>query len=188
MLTEVPRRPQPAFPLGTYKLESRAQFDGHPGHNPGRGEYRFCDAFGRQLSIATDKESFYVSNRFQVNAYSIANGQQRWAQGLGSEQGEAYGLAFTPMKPLLAGDRLYVRRLTKAGTELACLNTNDGQVVWHLRPAHSVLCDPILWNGRLFALVLAKLDEDLVQVESRSGVARSGHGNDCDIATTVPAS
>lgn len=166
MLTETARPEQPAFPVATYKLEPRAHFDGHPGHNPGRGEFRFCDAFGRQLSVATDKDSIYVSNRFQVNAYSISNGQQRWAQGLGSEQGEAYGLAFTPMKPLLAGDRLFVRRLTKAGTDLACLNTSDGQIVWHLRPAHSVLSDPIVWNGRLFALVLVKLDEELVQVEA----------------------
>lgn len=162
---ESPRPPEREFAQSAFKLEPRAQFDGHPGNNPGRGEYRFGDPYGRQLSVATDDQKIYVSNRFQVNAYALTMGQQVWAQGLGSEQGESYALAFTPMKPLIAGDRLFIRRLTKAGAELACLNKNDGQVVWHQRPTHSVLTDPFIWNGRLFAVILSKIDDELAQVE-----------------------
>ena len=148
------------------KLESRAQFDGQPGNNPGRWEYRFGDPFGRQLSVTSDDRRIYVSNRFQVNAYQLPDGAQVWAQSLGSEQGEAYALPFTPMKPLLAGDRLYVRRLTKAGVELACLKVDDGQVIWHQRQTLGILSDPTIWNGRLFALTLTRIDDDLVQVEA----------------------
>lgn len=166
LLKTTPRSPQPPFSQVALKLEPRAQFDGHPGNNPGRNEFRFGDPFGRQLSVTVDEKSIYVSNRFQVNAYVLATGQQIWAQGLGSEQGEAYALPFTPMKPLIAGDRLFVRRLTKAGAELACLNKHDGQVVWHQRTSHSVLTDPIVWNGRLFAMILSKIDDELVQVEA----------------------
>ena len=165
-LTESIRPTAAPFGQAAYKLEPRAQFDGHPGNNPGRWEYRFGDPFGRQLSVVSDEHRIYVSNRFQVNAYSSIEGRQVWAQGLGSEQGESYAMPLTPMKPQLAGDRLFVRRLTKAGAELACLKTDDGQVVWHQRPSHSVLSDPVIWNGRLFAMVLAKIDEDIVQVEA----------------------
>ena len=169
--------PQPAtapFPQAAYKLEPRAQFDGHPGNNPGNAEYRFGDPFGRQLSVVSDNQRIYVSNRFQVNAYSPSEGKQIWAQGLGSEQGEAYALPLTAMRPLLTGDRLFVRRLTKAGAELACLKADDGQVLWHQRPGHSVVSDPIVWNRRLFALTLAKVDEEQMQVEAAWFDPKSG--------------
>ncbi len=165
-ITESIRPPVIPFDWSGYRLESRSQFDGHPGNNPGRWEYRFGDPFGRQLSTVTDGRMIYVSNRFQVNGYLAATGQQVWAQGLGSEQGEAYAMPFTPMKPLLAGDRLFVRRLTKAGAELACLNSTDGQVLWHQRPFERILTDPVAWNGKLFAIVLKKVEDELDQVEA----------------------
>jgi outer membrane protein assembly factor BamB len=166
LITEAIRQPVASFPQAAFKLEARSLFDGHPGNNPGRHEYRFGDPFGRQLSVVSDDQRIYVSNRFQVNAYSVVEGRQLWAQGLGSEQGEAYALPFTPMKPLLTSAHMYVRRLTKAGAELACLKLDDGQVVWRQRPTHSVLTDPVSWNGQLFALTLSKSDEDFVQVEA----------------------
>jgi len=166
LLTETLASLSIPFPASACRLEPRAQFDGQPGNNPGRWEFRFGDPFGRQLAAVADDKRIYVSNRFQVNAYSVTNGQQAWAQGLGSEQGESYALPMTPMRPLLAGDRLFVRRLTKAGPEMACLGTEDGRVIWHQRPSVGVLTDPVVWNGRLFALILTKLDEDLAQVEA----------------------
>ncbi|MEI8382911.1 MAG: PQQ-binding-like beta-propeller repeat protein [Planctomycetota bacterium] len=147
------------------KVETRAAFDGQPGLNPGRYEYRFGDPFGRQLAAVADDRRIYVSNRLQVNAYNLPGGQQAWAQGLGSEQGEAHAMPFTPMTPLVAGDRLFVRRLGKGGTELACLNVENGQVVWSQRPNLQVLSDAVFWNGSLFALTLSRVDEDQVQVE-----------------------
>ena len=156
----------PPLTPAAFKLESRAQFDGQPGNNPGRGEFRFGDPFARQLSVVTDAQRMFVSNRFQVNAYALPGGQQQWAQGLGAEQGDAYGLPFAPMKPLIAGDRLYVRRLTKAGAELACLQCDNGNVLWKQRPNSHVLTDPVFWNGSLFALTVAKVDDDLLQIEA----------------------
>ena len=163
--TTVATAPLPLAPAA-FKLEVRANFDGQPGNNPGRGEYRFGDPFARQLAVATDAQRMYVSNRFQVNAYALPGGVQLWAQGLGAEQGEAYALPFAPMKPLVAGDRLYVRRLTKGGTELACMQCDNGNVLWKQRPNSQVLSDPVFWNGSLFALTLAKVEDDLVQVEA----------------------
>lgn len=152
----------PLAPLA-YKAEQRATFDGQPGLNP--GQFRFGDPFGKQIATVSDDKRIYVSNRMQVNAYGLPGGQQQWAQGLGSEQGEAHAMPFTPMTPLLAGDRLFVRRLTKAGAELACLNVENGNVIWAQRPNLQVLSDPVFWNGSLFALTLGKIDDDLVQVE-----------------------
>lgn len=155
----------PVMPPLAYRVDARAAFDGQPGLNPGRYEYRFGDPFGKQLAVVADEKRLYVSNRLQVNAYSLPGGQQQWAQALGSEQGEAHAMPFTPMPPLIAGDRLFVRRLGKGGTELACLNADNGQVVWSQRPNLHVLSDPVFWNGSLFAMTLARIDDDVVQVE-----------------------
>ncbi len=165
VVTTTSSAPPPLVPAA-FKLEARAQFDGQPGNNPGRAEFRFGDPFARQLSVVTDAQRMFVSNRFQVNAYALPGGQQQWAQGLGAEQGDSYALPFAPMKPLIAGDRLYVRRLTKAGAELACLQCDNGNVLWKQRPNSQVLTDPVFWNGSLFALTLAKVDDDLIQVEA----------------------
>ena len=165
VLTAAAPTPPPLVPAA-FKLEARAQFDGQPGNNPGRGEFRFGDPFARQLAVVTDSQRLFVSNRFQVNAYALPGGQQQWAQGLGAEQGDSYALPFAPMRPLIAGDRLYVRRLTKGGAELACLQCDNGQVLWHQRPNAQVLTDPVFWNGSLFALTLAKLEDDLIQIEA----------------------
>lgn len=168
----------PPLPPLAYRVDVRAAFDGQPGLNPGRYEYRFGDPFGKQLAVVADDKRLYVSNRFQVNAYGLPGGQQQWAQALGSEQGEAHAMPFTPMPPLVAGDRLFVRRLGKGGAELACLNADNGQVVWAQRPNLQVLSDPVFWNGSLFAMTLAKIDDDTVQVEGtrfdfESGAATS---------------
>lgn len=169
------------FPQSAYKLELRSHFDGHPGNNPGKWEFRFGDPIGRQFATANDDQRIYLSNRFQVNAYSSSTGQQVWAQGLGSEQGETYAMPFTPMKPLLTGDKLYVRRLTKAGAELACLNSSHGNVIWSQRPFQSALSDPVLWNGKLFALASMKIDDDTNQVVAAWFDAKTG-----DLASHKP--
>lgn len=163
---QAPPPSQPtALPSRMYRAEVRSLFDGQPGLNPGKYEFRFGDPFGRQLATANDGQRLYVTNRIQINAYTHA-GQQAWAQSLGSEQGEAYAMPLTPMPPLLAGDRLFVRRAAKGGVELACLKADQGQVLWSQRPNLQVLSDPVFWNGSLCALTLSRFDDDHVQVEA----------------------
>ena len=149
----------------TYKLEPRAQFDGHPGNNPGRAEYRFGDPFGKQLAVAVDDQHIYLSNRFQINAYDLQTGQATWTQGVGSEQGEAHDFPFLSMRPLIYGDHIFVRRLTRAGVELCCLKRSDGSVVWKQRPMTHVLTDPVIWQGELCALIGGRLEDEVLQVE-----------------------
>lgn len=168
-----PQAAAPVPPAG-YKLESKAQFDGHPGNNAGRAEYRFGDPFGKQLAVAVDDRHFYVSNRFQINAYDPQSGQAKWAQGVGSEQGEAYDFPFHPMRPVPHQEFVYVRRLTRAGIELCCLKRADGAVVWKQRPMTHVLTDPAVWQGKLCALVGGRVDDDVLQVEFATFDASSG--------------
>lgn len=158
--------PAPSILPGFYRLERRAQFDGDSGNLPGRHEYRDGDPFGRQFAVTADEKQMFLSNRFEVGAYSVEDGRQLWTRGLGNDQGDAYALAFHPMKPLLTEDHLFIRRLTRAGVELACLRRENGQIVWQKRTVQGIVSDPMIWNGRLFALTADRGDEDTVQVEA----------------------
>ncbi len=159
-----PRRPAAIIPAG-YKLEPKGQFDGNPGNNPGLAEFRFGDPFGKQLAYAVDDKHVYLSNRFQINAYDVQTAQSKWAQGVGSEQGNAYDFAFHTMKPLLHQEFVFVRRITRAGVELCCLKRTDGTVVWKQRPMTHILTDPVIWQGELCALIGGKVEDDQLQVE-----------------------
>ena len=145
-----------------YRLEPRARFDGQAGNDAGRGEFREADAFGRQFGVATDARHVYVSNRFQVTAYDRTNGQSKWAAAVGSEQGSAHGHRFTPMTPLVVDNALFVRRLMKAGIELAALDATNGNVRWHHRPGDrgQWLCDPVWTAQGVWALAAHKVDDE----------------------------
>lgn len=153
-------------PRARYRLDVKVRFDGQVGQNAGKGEFRNVDAFGRQFAVTVDAQRFYISNRFQTTAYKIEDGQQLWAASVGSEQGEAHAHRFTPMKPTLIGDKLFVRRMIKGGVELACLKPDDGQVIWRTRGGEKadVLSDPIALPGRVGVIISYRLDDDMLDV------------------------
>ena len=149
---------------GAYTLVPRVALDGDVGADPGRWEYRLVDAIGRQLAVATDPQRLFISNRFQLAAFSKDGTRLLWTRGLGEEQADTHVMPFTPMKAMPAGDRVFARRLTKGGAELACLDSATGDVVWRQRPVHGMISDPVIWNGRLFALMATRSEDDLLQV------------------------
>jgi len=154
----------PDLPLVStrYHWQKLARFDGQSGQNAGRGEYQDGNAFGRQFAVAADAQRVYLSNRFQITAYQRESGSQVWARGVDQDQGEAHAFAFTPMTPVVAGERIYARRLTKAGIELACLNALDGQIVWTMRPGEKshVLSDPLVIGPNVWVLTAIPGEQD----------------------------
>ncbi|MBI1347140.1 PQQ-binding-like beta-propeller repeat protein [bacterium] len=145
-----------------YQLEKLARFDGQSGQNAGRGEYQAGDAFGRQFAIASDQQQLYLSNRFQITAYNKSTGQTVWARGVDQDQGEAHAFAFVPMVPVVYGQQLLARRLTKGGIELASLQTTDGQVQWTMQPGEKshVLSDPLVIGKTVWVLTGVPGDQD----------------------------
>jgi hypothetical protein len=79
------------------------------------------------------------------------------------------------MRPLVAGDRIFVRRLTKRGIELACLGAADGQVRWAVRPDGHVVSDPVLMAGKLLAVVATTPQSGLLQLDLASFQPDSGN-------------
>lgn len=153
-------------PRARYRVEIKNRFDGQVGQNAGRNEFRQVDAFGRQFAVTVDDARFYISNRFQVTAYHRDSGEQLWAASVGSDQGEAHGHRFTPMAPQLIDGRLIVRRMTKAGIELAALQPHDGKEIWKTRTSDqaNVLSDAIALPGRLAVLVAHRVEEESLEL------------------------
>ncbi len=158
-VTTVPRQPLTWEPVG--------RFDGQAGQNAGRGEFRHGDAFGRQFAVASSADHVYISNRFQINALRRDSGQRVWARGLGSEQGEAHAFPFIAMQPVVAGERIYLRSVAKAGVELACLRTSDGQPVWLNQAGDKAnyVSDPIVIGDSVWCLVSRPEEQEQIQLE-----------------------
>ncbi len=159
-----------------YEVQARAKWAGELGHGAGNPANGMIDWTARQLAVVQTGERLIVSNRYQIAAVSLATGQIEWTQGLGGEIGHAHRFPLTPMRPVVAGERIYARRLTKDGPQLVCLKLADGQPVWQVRPG-DVLSDPMLVQGRILALVAGATSDGtqqagLAEFDPETGAAR----------------
>jgi outer membrane protein assembly factor BamB len=158
-----------------YEVQHRAALRGDVGENPGNPNSGEIDWVARQTGWSLVKDVLYLSNRFQVTAYNVKSRQQVWTQPVGKEQAPANGWPLTPARPVVAGERLYVRRLAKANPELVCLNSANGQVRWTTKNAVNVASDPLLLQDRVYALTFATPHEnglsaiDFSQIDATSG-------------------
>ena len=66
------------------------------------------------------------------------------------------------MRPLPVGPRLYVRRLTRNGPELASLETASGAVKWRSPPSLLVVSDPVWLGDEVGAISAARVDHQTV--------------------------
>lgn len=161
-------RPQAVGPVPApsgFRVEVRARFDGSVGRSPNNAAFQHQDWPGRQLAVVSDEQRLYVSNRFQLTAYNLADGQKSWSVQLGGEQGEAHHWPSVAARPLIVGDRLLVRRFLSAGPELVSLETQTGKIVWRTRPEKYVATDPVWMRQRIFVLTTAVPESKTVQLD-----------------------
>lgn len=152
----------------------KRQLGGDWGNGDGRYEYRLTDAIGRQTTAAVDAEHIYISTRYQVLACNRSDGNVKWRTGLGGEQGNVHDWPFEAMRPVLSGKQLFVRRLTKRGIELACLNAADGKLQWKMQPDGALVSDPVVAADLLLAVLATSsqtgyLNYELVSIRPDSG-------------------
>lgn len=152
----------------------RGRFDGDAGQNPERSPPRGVDWVGRQLGTTVAGNDLVVCNRFQVTCYDATTGQRRWTRGLGGEQGFAHEWSLVPFEPVVAGESIFVRRLTKQGAEITCLNRKDGNIVWRTDSAFEFASDPLVVSGKLVAVVVEgpvdnQIRADLVTLHPATG-------------------
>jgi outer membrane protein assembly factor BamB len=145
----------PILPTG-FEVRRKLTFDGDLGQNqpvpwPSSGG----DWPARQMATLAVGDVLLVSNRFQLVAFEPGSGKRRWSWGLGGEQGERHGWPLLPMRPVVAGDRVYARVLPKSGhPQIVCLQWASGKRLWQRDCPGDILSDPLLIGPRMFALEL----------------------------------
>ncbi|HKD37499.1 MAG TPA: PQQ-binding-like beta-propeller repeat protein, partial [Pirellulales bacterium] len=116
---------------------------------------RGIDWAGRQLAVAVDGDTAFVSNRFEVAAFDLKEGKRTWVTGVGGDHAHTHEWTLTPMRPTVVGKRIFVRRLMKLGPELAAIEKADGHLLWSTRKGLSVVSDPLWVDHNLIALTLS---------------------------------
>lgn len=166
--------PQPA----EYESKKWAEFNGDLGRDPQQSKYPAIDFAGQQLATVVaetgDKSLLLVSNRFQVVAYELESGRQRWATRLDKLQGFAYHWPLTPMRMVVAGGRVFTRRLNSKGPELACLKLDDGKLLWSAKPGDHVASDPLVAQDQLLAIIAAGTQDNYLQLNLAAFDPRTG--------------
>jgi hypothetical protein len=169
----------PIPPPSRFTLKSFAKVDGEYGKNPEQLPNRDVDYIGRQMASVHLEEKggpgkILVANRFQVVAYALADGKQVWRTGLGAEQGRAYHWPLVPMPPVVDEGRIFVRRITAQGPELACLNVSDGVVLWRSPRGEVIASDPLVIGDRVEVVSLLVPQQEIVEAVLTTFELRTG--------------
>lgn len=166
--------PRPA----SFRPQRWAEFHGDLGRDPQQTPYPAIDFAGQQLSTLVVEENdarlLLVNNRFQVIAYEMATGKERWAARLDKQQGYAHSWPLTPMQMVAAGGHLFTRRLTSRGPELCCLRLSDGKLLWTARPGDHVASDPIVAQDQLLAITAVGTQDNYLQMNLAAFDPRTG--------------
>jgi outer membrane protein assembly factor BamB len=158
--------PQGGVKAVRYEVQGRGALPGDLGQNTGNPISGDVDWAARQYAGTAAGKMLYLSNRFQVSAFSLVSGKQHWSVPMNKEQGQAHSWGLAAMRPVVVGDRLFVRRLAKNGPELVCFNDVNGKVRWTSHGSLSVASDPLLLQDRLYVFTLTNpLENGLVTLE-----------------------
>jgi hypothetical protein len=139
------RIPQPV----SHRVEKRGRYEGDLGEHVGRSVPADTDWVSRQLASTIVGDRAYLNNRFQITCLDLTNGSTKWNQPLGGEHGSAHHWPMLAMRPLVAGESIFCRRLTKKGTEVVCCQISDGKVIWKQQTDQVFVSDPFLLRGHL---------------------------------------
>lgn len=168
LASAIHQNPQPCWPAPkpqSYQARKIVEIRGEYGHAYNRVPYSQIDWSGRQSTLVVAKNLLIVSNRFHIHAYDLTTGQQKWAAALGGQQGAAHGWPLMPMRPVVAGDRLFIRRVTETGPELSAINLDDGAILWRQQPGRGVASDPVITGEAVFAFSLARGSGNILTIE-----------------------
>ncbi len=109
----------------------------------------------RQIATVVEDDTLYVANRFQIAAYKLPSGERVWqSQPPAGQMQRAQEWGLIPMRPLIVGERIYVRLLYSPSPLLVCLEKSSGKLLWvgESRENEFLVSDPMLVQGRLVGL------------------------------------
>lgn len=146
-----------------YEVAQRSRLDGPTGQDPNSEVTRDINALRigwceRQITTIGEGNVLYVANRFQLAAYNLDNGQRMWQAGMPGNQTRSRDWTLIPMRPLVAGNVVYIRMLYNAGPMLGAFEKATGKLLWTTEQRHNefIVSDPLIIQGQLVALTLVR--------------------------------
>jgi outer membrane protein assembly factor BamB len=155
--------PPPVSPPSHFKSHVRSRLDGAVGERPQEEVGRRTNSLrvpwaDRQIATTVAGDVMYVSNHFQVAAYKLSTGERLWqSQAPPGQPQRAQEFAMIPMRPLVAGERIFVRLLYSPNPQLVCIDRSSGKLLWtaESHDREFLVSDPVLIEGQLVALSIA---------------------------------
>lgn len=155
--------PQPT----AYATHNRSRLDGPVGDRPQEEVGRRTNQNNvpwpdRQLAAAVEGELLYVSNRFQVAAYNLTNGQRVWqSQNPPGPVSKSQDWALIAMRPLILRDQILARQLYGKSPQVVCLEKSSGKLLWAADRGERefFVSDPVYLHGQIVVLSVALQDQ-----------------------------
>ncbi len=147
----------------TYEAKPWAVVDGSFGVKPEEVPElsKPLDWPARQMAVSMAGGRMLVANRFQVVAFNLADASVAWRYACESPS-HAHGWPLAPMRPLVAGGRVFVRMLPQSSKPyVACLDAASGTLLWRSNLGGAIASDPLVALGRLFVLLSDVRDEQV---------------------------
>ncbi|UUO05429.1 PQQ-like beta-propeller repeat protein [Blastopirellula sp. J2-11] len=119
------------------------------------------------LAATLTDDRIYLNNRFQLLQLNPDSGEIVWkTPRIDSHRARAHDhWELTEMRPVVVGDRVFVRLLHSNRPELYCYRRDDGKLIWRAEGESPVLSDPLWIQGELFAIVGEEDSQNLWQVQ-----------------------
>lgn len=157
-----------------FQVQEIVKLDGSVGDKPQAVQRNDVDAFGLQLTVTVAADRLLINNRFQISAFDANNGQRLWSTAP-TAPGSASWLMLTAMKPAVHANRVYARRITTAGAELACMDLNDGQLLWKTPDTLQAASDPFPLGASMVIVTASWPQADTVQLSLTRLNAQTGN-------------
>ena len=148
-------------PPGIYTAERVGQFDfdkRFKGHRPNIPALA-TDWVGRQMALTVFGDYLLVNDRNDLRAYELASGKLRWSHLAGGQRGGSRDWPLLPMRPIVSGDLVVTRMISRQGPRLECLGLSDGAPKWVFATRDHAVSNPLLVEGDVVLLNLRRHEE-----------------------------
>lgn len=167
-----------AFAPGRYEARPWAKYEARDARRPNGFPERGIDWYAAQLGVAVTPRQIILHSRAVLTVLSLETGQVQWAQPMPSAGEAILHFPMMAMQPVPAAGRIFLRRMTKDGPELACFEGADGKLLWSNKPDGYVASDPMFVGQKLLALTITAEGSDrvtlaLVELAPTSGRVRN---------------
>jgi outer membrane protein assembly factor BamB len=159
---------------GVFDAVKTAMLEGTAGRDPASFGRRDLDQMGAQTAVVIAPPNLIVNSRFSIAAFSLDKGERVWQRTMDSEQGRTHSWPLVAMRPLVAGPVTFVRRIATWGPELVAIDTATGEQRWRSAKNEIVASDPLVLTGRVAAVTLQQVQQDVLQLMLTNYDPRSG--------------